>query len=164
MLQPGPFLEALTHDTSKSAAELGPGIPSPEIRIGSLALGITGPKAKAKWNSVLKVSRANSKALGLPITSDGMPDIRLVINDESMPVIDVSRGDGIAPMMFDFQAIATHEIGHGMGFLSGVDDVDYAGVGGTPPAPAPIIRSIFRTMRFSRCSICSARTSTRGRR
>jgi hypothetical protein len=137
LLQPGPYLEALTHDTSKSAAELGPGIPSPEIRIGSLALGTTGPKAEAKWNSVLKVSRANSKALGLPITSDGMPDIRLVINDESMPVIDVTRGDGIAPMEFDFQAIATHEIGHGMGFLSGVDDVDFAGVGGTPPAPAP---------------------------
>ena len=52
---------------------LGPGIPSPEIRIGSLALGTTGPKATAKWNSVLKVSRANSKALGLPITWTACP-------------------------------------------------------------------------------------------
>ena len=71
---------------------LGPGVPSPEMRIGSLALGTTGPKAEAKWNSVLKVSRANSKALGLPVTSDGAYDIRLVLNDESVPVYDVYAG------------------------------------------------------------------------
>jgi len=136
-LQPGPFLEALTHDTSISAATLGAGVPSPEIRIGALASSTTGAKATAKWNSILKVSRANSKALGLPVTVDGAYDIRLVLNDESVPVFDVIRGDGIGAGMFDFQAIATHEIGHGMGFVSGVDDVDYSGVGGSPPAPAP---------------------------
>jgi hypothetical protein len=136
-LQPGPFLEALTHDTSISSGTLGPGVPSPEIRIGALGAGTTGPKATAKWNSVLKVSRANSKALGLPVTTDGAYDIRLVLNDESVPIFDVTRGDGIGAGMFDFQAIATHEIGHGMGFLSGVDDVDFSGVGGAPPAPAP---------------------------
>jgi hypothetical protein len=136
-LQPGPFLEALTHDTSLSAAMLGPGVPSPEMRIGALALGTTGPKATAKWNSILKVSRANSKALGLPVTLDGLPDIRLVLNDESIPVFDVDRTDGIMPGKFDFRAIALHEVGHGMGFVSGVDDVDYSGVGGAPPAPAP---------------------------
>jgi hypothetical protein len=133
-LQPGPFLEALTHDTSFTP---GGGAPSPEIRIGALAAGTTGAKATAKWNSVLKVSRANSKALGLPVTVDGAYDIRLVINDESIPVFDVVRGDGIGDELFDFQAIATHEIGHGMGFVSGVDEIDYAGVGGAPPAPAP---------------------------
>jgi hypothetical protein len=137
LLQPGPYLEALTHDTSLSPLDLGPGVPSPEIRIGSSAVGITGPKAEATWNSVLKVTRANSKALGLPVTSDGEHDIRLVLNDESVPVYDVDRSDGIGPMKFDFQAIATHEIGHGMGFLSGVDDVDYAGIGGAPPMAAP---------------------------
>ena len=138
-LQPGPYLEAITHDTSLSAGMLGPSVPSPEIRIGSLALATTGPKAEAKWNSVLKVTRANSKALGLPVTKDGAYDIRLVLNDESVPVFDVDRSDGISttPKEFDFQAIATHEIGHGMGFLSGVDDVDYAGVGGIPPIAAP---------------------------
>lgn len=133
VLQPGPYLEALTHDTSPGAI-IGPG-GSPEMRLGSLAVGTTGSKAEATWNSVLKVTRANSKALGLPVTSDGAYDIRLVLNDDSVPVFDVDRGDGITG--FDFQAIATHEIGHGMGFLSGVDDVDYAGVGGVPATPAP---------------------------
>ncbi len=137
LLQPGPYLEAITHDTSKSLAETG-GLSSPELRIGTLAAGVSGPKAEAKWNSVLRVTSANSKALGLPVTSDGKPDIRLVLNDESVPVFDFDRGDGIGPgTFFDFQAIATHEIGHGMGFQSGVDDVDYAGIGGIPPSAAP---------------------------
>jgi hypothetical protein len=137
LLQPGPYLEAMTHDTSLSAAMLGPGVPSPEIRIGSAAVGTTGPKAEGVWNSVLKLTRANAKALGLPTTVDGKHDIRLVLNDEAAPVFDVDRVGGIAPMMFDFQAIATHEIGHGMGFFSGVDHIDFSGVGGAPVHPAP---------------------------
>lgn len=136
LLQPGPYLEALTHDTSKTLADTMGG-PSPEMRIGSLALGTTGPKAAAKWNSVLRVTRANSKALGLPVVDDGAYDIRLVLNDDSLPLFDFDRGDGIAMGKHDFQAIATHEIGHGMGFVSGVDHVDFAGIGGDPIHAAP---------------------------
>ncbi|MCA9261171.1 MAG: NF038122 family metalloprotease [Planctomycetales bacterium] len=138
LLQTGPYLEALTHDTSLPLGDpgVGPG-GSPEIRIGSAAAGAVGAKAEATWNSVLKVSRANSKALGLPVTEDGAPDIRLIINDEALPSFDYVRADGVSDGKFDFQAIAAHELGHGMGFVSGVDDVDYAGIGGDPVSPAP---------------------------
>jgi hypothetical protein len=136
LLQPGTYLEALTHDTSKSILDTAGG-PSPEMRIGSAAAGVVGAKAEATWNSVLRVTRANSKALGLPVTTDGAYDIRLVLNDESVPLYDVDRSDGIAPTEFDFQAIAGHEIGHGMGFISGVDHLDFSGIGGIPPTPAP---------------------------
>ncbi len=136
LLQTGTYIEALTHDTSLTAAALA-GAPSPEIRLGSSAIGTTGPKAEATWNSVLKVSRANSKALGLPVTVDGEPDVRIVLNDAALPTFDFDRGDGIAPGTFDFLAIMTHEIGHGMGFVSGVDDIDFTGVGGSPITAAP---------------------------
>ena len=136
LLQTGPYIEAVTHDTSLTAAALA-GAPSPEIRLGSSAIGTTGPKAEATWNSVLKVSRANSKALGLPVTVDGEPDLRIVLNDAALPTFDFDRGDGIGPGTFDFLAIMTHEIGHGMGFVSGVDDIDFTGVGGSPITAAP---------------------------
>ncbi len=135
LLQTGPFIEAITHDTSLTPGDLGPGVPSPEIRLGSLAVGTTGAKAEATWNSVLRVARANSKALGLPVTVDGMHDFTFVIQDEALPGFDFDRGDGIAPGTFDFEAIAKHEFGHGLGFKSGVDDVDYAGVDPAGPAP-----------------------------
>ena len=47
-LQPGPYLEAMTHDTSLSAAMLGPGVPSPEIRIGRWHWARPAPKAEAQ--------------------------------------------------------------------------------------------------------------------
>jgi hypothetical protein len=38
---------------------------------------------------------------------------------------DYDRSDGITPGQFDFVGVAVHEIGHGLGFISGVDDVDF---------------------------------------
>ena len=97
------------------------------------------------------------------MASIGAYDIRLVLNDESVPVFDVDRGGGIAPMMFDFQAIATHEIGHGMGFLSGVDHVDFSGVGGMPPAAraGQSTRSIPDEAIFSVLDLFRTNTDTR---
>jgi hypothetical protein len=38
---------------------------------------------------------------------------------------DYDNSDGITPGQFDFEGVAAHEIGHGLGFISGVDDVDF---------------------------------------
>ncbi len=116
-LQPGPKIEALTHDTSTTT------VPSPEIRLGGATTGL--------WNSTLTVTRPNLKALGLLGATDGAAgaDGTITINPAKIPAFDFTRGDGIGPGLFDFTGIMIHEIGHSMGFFSGVDDVDYAGDG-----------------------------------
>lgn len=113
LLQDGTYLEAMTNVSGTTTP----------VRIGS-SIGSGG---ESTWNSVLKVTRANSKALGLSVTDDGAPDIRIVINDDFVPLFDFDRSDGITAGMLDFQTIIAHEIGHGMGFISGVDSVDFEG-------------------------------------
>lgn len=117
-LQPGPHLEALTHDTSVIT------VPTPEIRL-------SGGPASDVWNTTLAVSRPNLKALGLLSGTDGAAGVDglLVINPASLPMFDYTRGDTIMPGFLDFTGIAIHELGHLMGFLSGVDEIDFAGDG-----------------------------------
>lgn len=49
---------------------------------------------------------------------------------------DFNPGDGVTPNTFDFIAIAIHEIGHALGFISGVDLVDYYAYPNGPGAGA----------------------------
>ena len=79
-------------------------------------------------NAVLNVPRANAKALGL--TYEGI----IAPNDATLDASisfssdfdwDFDRTDGISSGTFDFVGVAIHELGHAMGFVSGVDYVDY---------------------------------------
>ena len=79
-------------------------------------------------NVFLDVNKANAKALGLTIDANGNP---VNYNSEDGLIIfstdftfDFDRSDGIEANAFDFVGIAAHEIGHGLGFVSGVDIVD----------------------------------------
>ena len=142
-LQPGPKIEAITQDTS--FVPIFPA-PSPEIRLGGATTGI--------WNTTLAVARPNLKALGLLSGTDGAAgaDGLLTINPAKIPAFDFTRGDGIGAGMFDFTGIAIHELGHLMGFYSGVDEVDYAG-DGAPGNPADLsgtaIFSVLDLYRYS---------------
>ena len=71
----------------------------------------------------LDLARADAKALGLvagnSVTSDA------TIRFSSNFTWDFNPNNGITGGQFDFVGVATHEIGHALGFISGVDNVDY---------------------------------------
>jgi hypothetical protein len=71
--------------------------------------------------------RANAKALGFYGTGFDPNDavIDAQINFSSNFSWDFDRSNGISPGTFDFVGVAIHEIGHAMGFVSGVDVVDF---------------------------------------
>jgi hypothetical protein len=72
-------------------------------------------------NSTIRMNTANAKALGLlgtTTTSDAS------ISFSNQFSWDFNRTDGITGGTFDFVGIAAHEIGHALGFVSGVDILD----------------------------------------
>ncbi len=113
-LQPGPALSMITNDTTA-----GPDDPS-------LRMHVTAPLV---YNSMLRLTRANQKALGLLPGLDGGlvgADGTIVLNSIYFPIMDFDPGDGIDSGKIDMTAVLTHELAHGMGFISGVDHIDYA--------------------------------------
>lgn len=74
-------------------------------------------------NRFLDVNRANLKALGLLGANDAANDA--IIEFSSDFSWDFDRSDGISGGAFDFVGVAAHEIGHALGFVSGVDSVDF---------------------------------------
>ncbi len=81
-------------------------------------------------NVVLDANTANLKAVGL-LGDDGSSDAAITFSSEF--AFDFNSTDGIADGAFDFIGIAIHEIGHALGFVSGVDTYDF--VGGNPDIP-----------------------------
>jgi hypothetical protein len=70
------------------------------------------------------VLRANQKALGLidNAVNDPITDGTITFNSDF--TFDYDRPDGVDADKIDFQTVATHEIGHLLGFISDTDDYD----------------------------------------
>lgn len=86
-------------------------------------------------------SKANLKALGfdpnqLDTAAGTTDDVHITFS--STFAFDYDKSDGITAGQYDFEGVAAHEIGHGLGFFSGVDDVDFVQQPGLPN-PGPII-------------------------
>lgn len=73
-------------------------------------------------NSNVRLTTANAKALGLRSAHDSLTDAVIVFNNSY--AWDFDPSDGISGGALDFVGIAAHEIGHAMGFESGVDVLD----------------------------------------
>ena len=72
-------------------------------------------------NRTINLTSANAKALGLlgnTTSADGS------ISFSNSFAWDFNRNDGISGGAFDFVGIAAHELGHVLGFISGVDILD----------------------------------------
>lgn len=72
-------------------------------------------------NQFMSVNTANLKALGL-LGPTGTADGSITFNSSFSFDFDIS--DGLTPGAFDFVGVAVHEIGHALGFVSGVDTID----------------------------------------
>ncbi|MFO1258786.1 MAG: NF038122 family metalloprotease [Gammaproteobacteria bacterium] len=85
-------------------------------------------------NRFLNVTTANLKALNL-LNDSGTSDA--TIQFSNLFNFDFNPANGIAANAFDFISVAVHEIGHALGFVSGVDSMDAFSKDG-PGAPQNI--------------------------
>ncbi|MEO5924734.1 MAG: NF038122 family metalloprotease [Bryobacteraceae bacterium] len=89
-------------------------------------------------NSTIHVSNANARALGLLAPSAAI-DGSINYNNTSGFTWDFDPSDGITAGSYDFMGIVAHEIGHLLGFVSGVDILD----GNAPPSGGPFADNLF---------------------
>jgi hypothetical protein len=85
-------------------------------------------------NTSVFLTNANAKALGLIAANQGGSDTSITFNNSSLFNWDFDPSDGIGAGQQDFVGVAIHELGHAMGFTSGVDVLDFnfwdGGLGG----------------------------------
>ena len=82
-------------------------------------------------NTTIYLTTANAKALGLLAAGNAESDANITFSDAFN--WDFDRSDGIDAGAYDFVGVAIHEIGHALGFTSGVDMLDQ----NSPPVNGP---------------------------
>jgi hypothetical protein len=70
-------------------------------------------------------TQANFKAVGYPENLPNFVPVDATISFNSSLAYDYDDSNGIDANKIDFQALAEHEIGHALGFISSVDTVDF---------------------------------------
>lgn len=101
-------------------------------------------------NTTIRMTLANARALGIWRAQDNNVDANITFSD--VWNWDFNRMDGIASNAFDFIGVAAHEIGHALGFVSGVDTLDLNRSGDISDAAFTYISptDVFRCSELSR--------------
>ena len=73
------------------------------------------------FNGRAVATKANMKALGFTGLDEMLGRRDVTIEFNLMFPFDFDNRDGVSADRFDFESIAAHEIGHALGFISGVD-------------------------------------------
>lgn len=143
------FVAALTADaTSGDDATATANLPAPPARAmllnrtsnSPLGAGNGGPFLDDDGdanNTTVRLTRANAKALGLLSADDPASDASITFSSDFN--WDFDPGDGTRANHFAFVLVAAHEIGHMLGFTSGVDILD----GNSPPQNGPFADHLF---------------------
>ena len=77
-------------------------------------------------NTKLGLTTANAKAMGFSVGTDvANPDANITFATGYAADFVYTRVGGVPSNKIDFITVAEHEIGHALGFVSGVDDIDY---------------------------------------
>lgn len=76
-------------------------------------------------SSSIVATKANVKALGFSGLDSTFGALDGTISFNSQFSFDFDNSDGISPGLVDFETVAAHEMGHVLGFTSGVDEVDF---------------------------------------
>ena len=76
-------------------------------------------------NGNLMATKANLKAMGFTgLDADfGASDATVTFNTQFS--FDFDNSDGVDPGKIDFETVAAHELGHALGYVSEVDDIDW---------------------------------------